>query len=344
MTIPKKIKIYSLHPNVNNIESLITHYKWDQLAREFEFVWEKENPDFLLISEHIYTNKKINKEFKRMWTDYRILIFYGEEAMKPDLNVFDYGVVFDASFQCNDRIVRIPPPKYMYNNFYISKTEYPKSIADANHLLQQKTMFCNFMYSHPSAKRDEIFHALCNYKKVHSLGKHLHNSNHEPTGYQGHYAETTMLRVPFKFTIAGENAQYRGYTSEKIMTAFQANTIPIYWGNPLIAQDFNEKAFINANNYDNLDDLVRKIQEIDESDDLWCDMVCQPWQTKEQYLLEEKRWDDYLIFFKELFSLDIKDAKRVEPGTHAKYYNDWFRHTKPIYTSLFKRVLIKILN
>lgn len=337
----KEIKIYSLHPNVHDVKSLLTCYRLEKLADSFHFVWEEEDPDYLIISEHIYTNSIVKKRLHKLWSEHRILIFYSQEAMKPDLNLFDYGVVFDTGLQCDDRIVRLPPLRDMYHNFYLPERKAPSGLADAKAILAGKTKFCNFMYSHASAMRDEIFHAVGNYKKVDSLGKYRNNTGHKATGFEGHYQETTLLRLPYKFTIAAENARYNGYTSEKLLTALQAHTIPIYWGNPLIFQDYNEKAFINVNEYDRLEDMVQRIRQIDESDELWCDMVSQPWQTKEQILADEKRKNDYLEFFIRLFSTAIPQAKRVETGLHISFYGKWFENSKP--KPLYKRVIRKII-
>ncbi len=337
----KNITIYSLHPNVHDVKSLLICYRLEKIADSFHFIWEEEDPDYLIISEHIYTDAELKKRLHRLWSKRRILIFYSQEAMKPDLNLFDYGVVFDTGLHCDDRIVRLPPPQDMYHNFYLPERKAPLGIADAKAILAGKPEFCNFMYSHASAKRDEIYHAVGTYKKVDSLGKYLNNSGHIATGFEGHYQETTLLRLPYKFTIAAENARYNGYTSEKLLTALQANTVPIYWGNPLIFQDYNEKAFINANEYECLEDLIQRIKQIDESDELWCDMVCQPWQTKEQISADEKRKEDYLDFFIKLFHTEISQAKRVETGLHISFYSKWFENAKP--KLLYKRIIRKII-
>ena len=50
----------------------------------------------------------------------------------------------------------------------------------------------------------------------------------------------------YKFSIAFKNFECPGYSTEKILDAFAARTIPIYWGNKRIVEDFNSEAFINA--------------------------------------------------------------------------------------------------
>ena len=49
----------------------------------------------------------------------------------------------------------------------------------------------------------------------------------------------------YNFVISIENSCVTGYTSEKIIDPFTVNSIPIYYGDPQITNDFNENAFLN---------------------------------------------------------------------------------------------------
>jgi hypothetical protein len=51
---------------------------------------------------------------------------------------------------------------------------------------------------------------------------------------------------PYKFTIAFESYCYPGYQTEKLYDAMRINSIPIYCGDPLIGDIFNQDSFINA--------------------------------------------------------------------------------------------------
>ena len=80
----------------------------------------------------------------------------------------------------------------------------------------------------------------------------------------------------YKFTICFENSEYPGYTTEKLIHPKLVDSIPIYWGNPDVAKDFNTKAFINAYDFKDLDDLVCFIIEVDRNDNLYFDMLNEP--------------------------------------------------------------------
>ena len=73
----------------------------------------------------------------------------------------------------------------------------------------------------------------------------------------------------YKFTIAFENASFPGYTTEKLADALVARTVPIYYGNPLIGQDFNTKAFINCHDFSSWRAVIDKVIELDQNDEMY---------------------------------------------------------------------------
>ena len=61
-----------------------------------------------------------------------------------------------------------------------------------------------------------------------------------------------------------------------MLDAFHANTVPIYWGNPLIGNDFNPKAFINCHDFDSFEAVVDRVREIDSNEDLYLSYLNEP--------------------------------------------------------------------
>jgi hypothetical protein len=107
---------------------------------------------------------------------------------------------------------------------------------------------------------------LNSYKKVNSGGAYLNN-----IGY------TVDSKLDFesthKFSLCIENAIYEGYTSEKIVDGFLANTIPIYYGNPNITEDFESGSFINLHDFKSLEEALRYIIQIDTDDSLYLEKL-----------------------------------------------------------------------
>lgn len=286
------MKVYAIHPMISNAEELL---KFLHVEREFDLTWDTESPELLFASEWIYFKKEYFEQFKTLTTIAKVRVFFAGEAISPDWNLFDYAIGFDNHLQNGNRFIRHMSPYDFFDNFVTTRENSISTIEQAKKELSKKIGFCNFLYSNSSAHpmRDKLFYAISEYKRVDSLGKHLNNVNVEGTGFEGHSMECVPLKSRYKFSIASENASYAGYTSEKLLTSLEAHTVPIYFGNPDIIEDINPKAFINANDFATLDELVAYIQKVDEDDELWCQYVCQPWMTEEQMKHHENRTSVY---------------------------------------------------
>ena len=122
-----------------------------------------------------------------------------------------------------------------------------------------------------------------------------------------------------KFSLAFENSSAVGYTTEKIMHAYIANTIPIYWGNPEIENDFNKESFINCHNFESFDAVIDRVKEIDQNDELYESILSAP-PFPENKVPEQFREENLIDFFKMIFDQDLKNARRRPSyGTTLKY-------------------------
>jgi hypothetical protein len=205
-----------------------------------------------------------------------IRILYVGENSRPNFNECDYAFSFD--YPVTERNYRLPLYR-LYDEY-----EQLKQIRDVGKIMSEKHNFCNFVFSNKRAKeRIEFFQKLQKYKRVDSGGKVLNNISYL-------VEDKIAFQRQYKFTIAFENSMYPGYTTEKIMHALIANTIPIYWGNPLVGKDFNPKAFINCHEYDSFDDVIKKVIEINEDDDLYRKYLSEPYfpdGLENEYVKEE---------------------------------------------------------
>ena len=61
-----------------------------------------------------------------------------------------------------------------------------------------------------------------------------------------------------------ENECSRGYTTEKIVEAFIAGTVPIYMGDPDIGEDFNLESFVNIVDVSDYGRAVQRVLMLDE--------------------------------------------------------------------------------
>ena len=83
----------------------------------------------------------------------------------------------------------------------------------------------------------------------------------------------------YKFTIAFENESHPGYTTEKIVEPMLSDSIPIYWGDPLVGRDFDTRSFLSAHDSRTLDDLVERVIEVDRNPALHLELLGRPWYS-----------------------------------------------------------------
>jgi len=234
------------------------------LANRFDVEIDNENPDYLIFGdENFGTN---NKNFKRSDV---VKIFYTGENRRPENYDCDYAITFDHNY--NNWHYRLPLYViYQWSLDQIHKTKYGYYHILGDSEPQEKTDFASFVVSNGNCKeRNEFFEKLSAYKKVDSGGKLFNNIQADLSGEE---AKIDFL-ASRKFNICFESGSYPGYTTEKILHAFYAKTIPIYWGSPTVVADFNPAAFINVHDFDNFDDVIEYVKKVDNDDELYNKMV-----------------------------------------------------------------------
>lgn len=255
------------------------------LKKHYDVVISK-NPDFLFCS--------IFDGFEYCKYD-GIRIFCTSECIFPDMNIFDYAISI-LDMNVGGRVLNFP--YFMYIDAITNLDKRP--IMNKNDLLN-KTRFCNFIYSHPAPERDKLFHEISKYRIVDSAGKHLNNMDGFTPGKRD---EITGIRNnskidfqgQYKFTIACENYVYENYVTEKIIHAYLARTIPIYYGDPNVTKIFNPKSFINVSDYKSTDGLIERIKEIDSNPNLFLEMINEPVFKCQGYVETRiKELDDFLV-------------------------------------------------
>lgn len=234
-------------------------YKW--LVKEYEVNLTSSNPDYIISSVFGERHLKYRDAVK---------ILISGENISPDFNVFDYAVTSDP-IRFNDRHLRIP--YWALRLFSKDQAEVcRRPVSDRNQLLHRK--FCNFVYSNSSAQsampeRERIFRELSKYKRVDSGGSFLNNI--------GKRVKDKMEFIEnYKFTIAYENSIKPGYSTEKILEPLIVNSVPIYLGDPEIKQEFNPKAFINAADFRDIEELLEYIKYLDNNDKEYLQMLEEP--------------------------------------------------------------------
>lgn len=120
--------------------------------------------------------------------------------------------------------------------------------------------FCSFVETDPgNPLRNAAFQIINQYKPVEAGGSLFCNRVNGPIE---EHTEVIYYKNS-KFVLAFENASSPGYCTEKLFHAKVAGAIPIYWGDPLVTNDFEEEGFFHAGKCGNGEDLIKQVKELD---------------------------------------------------------------------------------
>ena len=225
-----------------------------------------------------------------------IKIFLNAENTVPDFNTFDYSVGFD-DLAFGDRYIRHP--------LFARYSSYPllaerKKEPDAS-LLTRK--FCSFVVSNSEfadPMREKFFRRLSQYKKVDSGGRFLNNVG-------GPVKDKLAFLREYKFNIAFENSVSPGYTTEKIMEAYAAQSIPIYYGNPTVETDFRLNSMVRIKDESDIDRAIEEIIRLDNDNVAYMEMVTARCLTEDDPGIYDKR---LLAFLTHIFEQPLELARR----------------------------------
>lgn len=271
------------------------NYFVNLLRNDYNVIVTEKNPDFVFFS--VFGNRYSRYNCVR--------IFYTGENIRPNFREADWAFTFDF-IPNNERHYRLP---FYGINPRLEELLHKK---DVEKLLMDKKYFCAFIYSNPTAKmRNNFFKKLSKYKRVDSGGAVYNNL--------GFYVEDKInFLKKYKFTIAFENQEYPGYTTEKILDSMLAGSVPIYWGNPLVHLDFNTRSFLNYYDFGNYETLIEKIIELDNSEEKYSKYLSEPF-------FYGYRFNDYVNPENVLHQLRKIVTTHIEPVAWVYHKNSFTR-------------------
>lgn len=254
------------------------------LSEKYDIVFS-ETPEYLISGGYGFDHLKYDC----------VKILSNSENCVSDFNLFDYAIGHDY-LEFGDRYIRMP--------HYAAYPEYytlaaPRQFTDEE-LLNRK--FCSFVVSNANCDpiRDKFFHELSKYKRVDSGGRYLNNIG-EPV------ADKLVFCRGYKFNIAFENSSVPGYTTEKIMQPMSVGSVPIYYGNPLVARDFNPASFVQVANEADIPRAIEEIVYLDTHDEAYlekCRETCVVGDVNRHKEL-------YASFLDHIIEQPLEEAKRL---------------------------------
>ena len=149
-----------------------------------------------------------------------------------------------------------------------------------------------------------------------------------------------------KFTLCFESTNHYGFVTEKIMDAFYADTIPVYYGSPTVTEIFNRRAFINVADYPSFDAAIEEIIRLDQDDEAYMEMLSQPILVDPDY---PKRLEEELgAYIRHIFDQPLEQAYRRSRVYHPKKIDDYLARSVDTETltmgNLLSRMKDKILG
>lgn len=278
----------------------------------------------------------------------QVRIMIQGENYVPDFNLADYAI---SSYPITffDRHYSIPfgVEAFTYGNYehFLSLPSRKREFSKDD--LLKKEHFANFLANHDSENniRGDFFKKLSEYKRIESPGRLYHNND---TVISWRDSSKTDFQGKSKFTLCFESTKNEGFTTEKIIDAFYAGTIPVYYGSSTVSQMINPKAFINVEDFDSFDDAIEKIIEIDNNDELYMQMMREPIFVDENF--QDKVMKGFEDFLVNIFDQEPEKAYRrsrvYTPKLHEdfllkyeeKAFKDKFRWP------MFKRSILKFIK
>jgi len=259
------------------------------IRKNYEILRVDRDPDYVISFGLGLDHTRYHDCVKILWT--------GENCV-PDFNWFDYAIGFDhLSF--GDRYLRMP--LYGFCTRDLNRL-LANEIAEKSREELLNRGFCSFVVSNGAGDpmRRRFFERLSQYKKVDSGGGFLNNVG-------GRVANKGEFCRKYKFHIAFENSVYPGYVTEKILQAYAAFAVPIYYGDPTIETDFNRSSMVFVSGEDDIERAVEEVISLDRDDDAYLSRLRSPALVPGIAEGYERQLED---FFSHIFEQDVTTARR----------------------------------
>ena len=250
----KKEKIISIDciDFLNNSKDCLNEIKEKFKEKNIILKLNTNNPDYIIYD--VFGCEHTHIKYKNS-----VKIAYYSENIIPDFNVADYALS-QTHFNYFDRHFKYP--SFIWNLYKLNKYDI---IKIRNDLLNNpnRTKFCAAVISNQfSDFRLNFIDQLNKYKTVDMGGKSFNNIG-------GNVVNKINFLSSYKFSIAMENSEGDGYISEKIIDAFIAGTIPIYYGSYMLDEYINPKAYILIKDNNNIKKKIEYIKKIDSDNELY---------------------------------------------------------------------------
>ena len=287
---PKKTLILYFVDNHNHYNYLL----FNILKKKYNIKLSSQNPDYLIYN--IFGCNHLNNGYNNS-----IKIAFFTENQIPDFNIADYAISH-SHINYLDRHFNFK--YYFLNYFNYFNISFLNIIRKRVIKSPIRRKFCAAVISNFKKSNNfrlEFIKQLNKYKTVDMGGKYNNNI--------GVIKNKIEFLSNYKFSIAMENTEGDGYSSEKILESFLSGTIPIYYGNYMIDEYINPKSFILIRGEEDLKEKIEYIKKIDNDNELYLSIL------KQNILMDnniiKKNYKEFKKFIYHIFEQNKNGAKRT---------------------------------
>ena len=273
------------------------NYVKKMLNDTYEFIFEQENPDYLMFS--FFGCKHNDLKYKAA-----IKIAIYEEGFIPSFNEEDYTFGLAHIFYL-DRYFRKATLVEYLQKYNLKNEDFRKARKKAlNGPKREK--FCGAVLNNETNLnhfREKFVRELSKYKRVDSGGEIDNNLGYNVT-------DKIQFFSSYKFSIAFEKNTADGYATDHILNSLLAGTVPIYYGDYLIDEYINPDTYILVRNDIDLLDKIEYIKHVDQDDKLYRSFL------EKDVLLDDdivrNRKNEEKEYWSHIFRPDKYDARRID--------------------------------
>lgn len=189
---------------------------------------------------------------ERHWGFKGLKVYVTGENMVPDFDQCDLAFT-PLEIPSDPRAIRLP----YYAQVLPALGSLVRPFGQPALSYSRREKFCSFVASNPRGpERNTFFRKLHRRAQVDSAGRHFNT-----TGQR--LADKHAFLLRYRMNLAFENTRSPGYITEKLVEPLLAGCIPIYWGAPDVARDFNPGCMINVADFPDFDAAIDHILAVD---------------------------------------------------------------------------------
>jgi hypothetical protein len=195
-------------------------------------------------------------------------VFLTGENVEPDMSRCDYAVTFSRTTS-DPRHLRCPN---WVTKLFAEGAHRRDLLVASRRADPGRPDFCALIARNHVSNRLAMASALSKVGVVDAPSAVI--GNRPPIGPR--WSDKIEFLRRYRFAIAFENTSHPGYTTEKLPDALYAGTVPLYWGDPDVAADFNTRRFLNLASYSSMEELADNVARLEGDPRAWRAMQEQP--------------------------------------------------------------------